>query len=102
MFIFLEEARVLEDKMNEQNIPTCSHCGVEMKRWRTPANSTWQTEFLWVCFNDTCPYFVRGWDHMMNTQNVKASYRYSLNPEKGTSAPLPCWSHDAHKDHIIE
>ena len=87
--------------MNEEKIPKCDHCGANMKRWSTPVNSTWKTDFLWVCFNDECPYFLRGWDHMMNTQNVKASYRNSMNPETGALAPLPCWSHDAHKDKII-
>lgn len=88
--------------MSNQETPTCRHCGVQMKKWRSPANSTWTTEFQWVCFNDDCPYFVKGWDHIMKTQNVKASYRHMVDPERGTSTPLPCWSSDAHKDHIIE
>ncbi len=80
----------------------CKHCESEMKKWRPPADSTWSNDFLWVCFNDECPYFVRGWDHMMKTQEVKASYRYSVNPETGTSSPLPTWSNEAHRDRIIE
>jgi len=88
--------------MSEQEKPKCRHCDVEMKKWRTPANSTWGTDFQWVCFNDQCPYFLRGWEHIFKTQNVKASYRYRLNPLTGSSGPLPCWSYDAHKDQIIE
>lgn len=88
--------------MSDMERPRCSYCSQEMKKWETPANSTWATPFLWVCFNDECPYFVRGWDHMMKTQEVKASYRQSLDPSTGSSGPLPCWSSDAHKDNIIE
>ena len=88
--------------MNDQEIPRCKHCNEAMKKWQPPADSTWSTTFLWVCFNDECPYFIRGWDHMMKTQEVKASYRHSLNPETGTTGPLPTWSHDAHRDRIIE
>ena len=87
--------------MNEPKRPACDHCHVPMKKWATPANSTWKTDFLWVCFNDECPYFVRGWDHMMKTQEAKASYRHSLNPETGATGPLPCWSYNAQKDRII-
>ena len=88
--------------MNDTAVPKCQHCNEEMKKWRTPENSTWETNFLWVCFNDECPYFIRGWDHMMKTQEVKASYRESVHPESGARSPLPCWSNDAHKDNIID
>jgi hypothetical protein len=88
--------------MNDKERPKCRHCNAEMRKWRTPENSTWEAPFLWVCFNDECPYFVRGWAHMMKTQEVKASYRQSLDPVSGAAGPLPCWSNEAHKDNIIE
>jgi len=88
--------------MNQQETPKCPHCEVKMKKWRTPAGSTWGTTFQWVCFNDECPYFVRGWDWIMESQNVKASYRHRIDPKTSTPGPLPVWSYDDYKDQIIE
>ncbi|MBZ4659791.1 MAG: hypothetical protein JG766_1714, partial [Desulfacinum sp.] len=45
----------------------CPHCGSRMKKWRTPDFSTWSAEFFFVCFNDDCPYFTRGWNQMQAT-----------------------------------
>ncbi|MFH0844719.1 MAG: hypothetical protein V1930_04525 [Pseudomonadota bacterium] len=59
-----------------------------MKRWKTPDYSTWNSFWHWVCFNDECPYYVRGWDWMMASQSVKASYRHRLDPEdRGLRTP---------------
>jgi len=88
--------------MKVKEAPRCPYCGMEMKKWRPPLNSTWSAPFNWVCFNDECPYFVRGWDHTLKTQGVKASYRHMIDADTGVASPLPCWSYDAHKDQIIE
>ena len=93
--------------INDNEVQICPHCGKKMSKWTTPqlpfgGSTTWTSEFLHVCFNDECPYFVRGWDWIMESQKAKASYRHRLDPETGNSGPLPCWSHNAHKDRIID
>ncbi len=88
--------------MSKGECPKCSYCNSDMEKWLTPEDSTWATEFQWVCFNDECSYYVRGWDHMMKTQNAKASYRNRQDPNTGAQSPLPCWSSDAHRDRIIK
>jgi hypothetical protein len=72
-----------------------------MKKWRVPPLSTWSSEFFYVCFNDECPYYVRGWQHMTNTMRVGCSYRHRYDPDTGATGPLPVWSPDAMKSDII-
>ena len=72
-----------------------------MLRWENPAMTSWSGEFQWVCFNDECPYFVRGWNWMQSQFQVKASYRWRLDPENGECGPLPVWSSDALKNYIL-
>lgn len=80
----------------------CPHCGSKMKKWRTPDLSTWSAEFFYVCFNDECPYFVKGWKHMSDTLQVDCSYRHRYDPETGQTGPLPVWSKEAMKESIRE
>jgi hypothetical protein len=79
----------------------CPHCGVKMEKWRVPDFSTWNAEFFYVCFNDECPYFVRGWEHMEKSLQNRCSYRHRYDPVTGQTGPLPVLSCDALKHDII-
>ena len=80
----------------------CEHCGSSLKRWRVPDEATWSEEFFFVCFNDECPYYKRGWKWMKERYNQRASYRHAINPTTGASLPIPVWSDSAARDMIVD
>jgi len=87
--------------MTEQKKDICPHCQARMEKWTPPGDSTWGGHFQYVCFNDDCPYYQKGWQWMMERYQVRASYRHRYNPETGESGPLPVWSSRAMRADII-
>ena len=81
---------------------TCPHCNGKLKKFQMPDQGGWNNEIHYACFNDDCPYFVRGWQWMMEQYEAKASYRYRIDPKTGVASPLPVWSKTAIRDRIIE
>jgi hypothetical protein len=66
-----------------------------------PVESGWETGYHLACFNDDCPYFQRGWQHMSSSFERKVSYRYRVDPATGHASPLAVWSTDALKNRIL-
>ena len=85
-----------------KRIYKCPHCKQELIKWQCPPESSWGVEYMYVCFNDECSYFVNGWEWMKDKFNQKVSYRYRYNSFTGQSGPLPVWSKEALRDYIIE
>ena len=82
--------------------PTCPHCEAELKKWLVPEEATWDDEFFFVCFNNECSYYIRGWKWMKEQYNQNASYRYALNPNTGGALMIPVWDAEATKQMIVD
>jgi SAM-dependent methyltransferase len=105
----LNEASFLGSEREADRGPTretllCPHCGLRLSKWKVPNSpfSTWDTEFLFICFNDECPYLVRGWQAMSEQGNAGRSYRFVYDPERNSSIPIPIINLHALKDGIVK
>ena len=81
---------------------TCPHCESRLKKWRVPEESSWDDEYFFVCFNDDCSYYQKGWAWMKEQYGHVASYRYAINPNTGGSLMIPVWSDSATREMIVE
>lgn len=101
----MAEAQLEKRKAAIKETLRCPHCDEKLKKWEVPDNpfcQTWDNDFMYICFNDECPYFVRGWDRMYRETNQGMSYRLMYNPEKDRCMPIPVPTHLALKDGIME
>jgi SAM-dependent methyltransferase len=83
----------------------CPHCGNRLRKWMVPDNpfgQPWENEYMYICFHDACPYYVRGWQHMLQEMNRNASYRLMYNPEKDSCSPIPVPSSFALRESIVD
>jgi SAM-dependent methyltransferase len=84
-------ADVQERKSKVGDTLECPHCQQKLSKWEVPDDPCidWPNDYLYLCFNDFCPFVVRGWRYMWNQGIVGTSYRYLFNPLKGTSTTVP-------------
>jgi hypothetical protein len=83
---------------------TCPHCDERLKRWQVPLSpfSEWDAEFLDICFNDACPFLVRGWSTMAEQGNGSGSYRLGFHRERNVYLTIPVQGLRTLKDGIVE
>jgi hypothetical protein len=87
--------------------PKCPHCGEEMNLWEVPPVNVsdglgWGTPYLYICFNDSCPCYQQGWDHMKDTYAQTASYRSINYPGTQSFEIIPVFSSIGGRGQIID
>jgi len=80
----------------------CPYCNLKMSKWTGDAVYSWGGEVLYICFNDDCDYYKRGWDHTFKTIGIKASYRHRFDPNTCQEGPFPVSTAEVWKDGIIK
>jgi SAM-dependent methyltransferase len=82
----------------------CPHCNKGLLKWSVPQSpfTQWDVDFMYVCFNDECPYLVRGWDVMNRQGNRGLSYRFAYNSYRNYCLSIPVPNLHALKEGIID
>ncbi|HMK66086.1 MAG TPA: methyltransferase domain-containing protein [Thermodesulfobacteriota bacterium] len=104
------KAREAEIKAVEENRKKiketlqCPYCGEKLLKWAVPQGpfTEWDNEFMYICFNDHCPYLLRGWEVMGRQGNSGISYRCMYYPEKDVCMPVPIFSLQALRESIVQ
>jgi hypothetical protein len=81
---------------------SCPYCEEKLAKWRVPESpfNEWPSEFQYICFNDRCDYFVKGW-FTMAAQGSFGSYRFMYDPSTNGCHPLPVLSREARRESIV-
>ncbi len=82
----------------------CPHCGERLLKWAVPQTpfTEWDAEHLYLCFNDLCPYLVRGFTVMAAQGNASFSYRLGYDRERDRVSAIPVYSLRQLRDGIVE
>ncbi|MGI6657517.1 MAG: zinc ribbon domain-containing protein [Desulfobulbus sp.] len=69
---------------------TCPHCGQALSLCHAPAIHVgdglgWGAEYLFICLNDECSLYVKGWEYISSQYHHTGSYRYMELPNSAES-----------------
>jgi SAM-dependent methyltransferase len=80
----------------------CPHCDQALSRWQVPQTPfiEWSSTFQFICFNDDCPHYVRGWDTFA-TQGIPGSYRFMYDPDSDGCHSVPVLTPTALRASIV-
>jgi hypothetical protein len=82
---------------------SCPYCEARLKKWMVPQHpwNEWPNDFFYVCFNDDCPYFLRGWKTLA-AKGGFGSYRLRYDTLKDHCSPIPVFDARMLRDGISD
>ncbi len=94
-------------KNNSEEDYICPHCNQPLTHCNTPPFHVgdglgWGADTFYICLNDDCSLFVRGWDYIETQYGHVGSYRYMRIAGSKEATPMFVGSPDAFKGCIID
>lgn len=85
----------------------CPHCSGDLSLCHAPAVHVgdglgWGSEYLFICLNDNCPLFRKGWDYIANQYGHVGSYRYMEIPNSKESYNMMVIGKEAFTGSIVD
>ena len=85
----------------------CPHCSGDLSLCHAPPVHVgdglgWGSEYLFICLNDTCPLFVKGWDYIANQYGHVGSYRYMELPNSKENYTMMVVTKDAFTGSVVD
>jgi hypothetical protein len=68
----------------------CPYCDADLVKHDTTGNpfGAWGQGFLYVCFNDRCPYYLESFETMAGQGAHGGAYRFVWDPDKDWCGPV--------------
>jgi hypothetical protein len=90
-----------------KEVHICPHCKTQMSCCEAPPihigdGLGWGSEVMFICLNDDCTLFIKGWEYVDRQYGHVASYRYMELPGSKESNVMMVGSEDAFKSSIID
>ncbi len=93
---------VMRRKATVSETLECPYCEDKLVKWEIPDSpfNEWPNDYMYICFNNDCPYLVSGWDVLTGLGSPGFSYRLMYNPAQNRCQPVPVTSPRAdHEQH---
>ncbi len=89
--IALDPELVARRKRRVAETLRCPYCDEPLTRWEVEVHpfTEWSSDHVFVCLDNRCPYYCKGWSAMDRQGNRGYSYRLMFNPDLGRCMPTP-------------
>lgn len=90
-----------------EEVKICPHCNAKLFCCEAPQIHVgdglgWGSDVLFICLNDACSLFLKGWDYIDGEYGHHASYRYMELPGSKESNVMMVGNKDAFKGSVVE